>query len=273
MSTRKSGRSRVPNKKYTVDAFEGLDLESSASEAEPDLEKQQQTGPVEDSDDEDDEFGEQDAEAAAAEEKEASSGTSSEEGDVSAEELEYTQLVEDDDVSIAWSNGEPSGTPPQSKKQAQGLLKKGERMGKDPGISRKLATFDRRTRAPNSNVRIANVRGIKDIIHHQAKQVRHEYIYGPADEDVIPFIKARDKWFNQATLPTRRVNGQEGGFSYSFYYPEKMRVREKSQGLDWYHDRGGKSTIESNQLFLSVSTKDFRQCMPSPSSQNTVIGP
>jgi transcription factor C subunit 6 len=112
-------------------------------------------------------------------------------------------------------------------------------------------------------------RGIPELYHNGSKESRILYAIGPGQEDLIAYVKTRDKWLNDITLPTRktRKNGS-GGLHHSFFYPEERRQKEAKQGWTWYYEQGGRNIFTKYQrsgiLYADQGRKDLEQCL-SPS--------
>ena len=164
--TRRSGRERVPNKKYTNDAFEGLDILSSDSEEE-ELAVLEQLQDAED----DEDF----PEAQAAVEPEDESSPAEEE--ISDGSGIKTPVEEYED---AHSYASTDGEEPISDKVAS---RKGHRAQRDPNV---------------------HSRGMpENPFSSEGKYTRINLFAGQGAEDIAHIVKSRDQWAMDPTLPRR----------------------------------------------------------------------
>ncbi|KAJ9649558.1 hypothetical protein H2201_007166 [Coniosporium apollinis] len=251
---RKSGRQR-PRKKYTVDAFAGLDiniLNSSESES---------NGlPVELPEDlsDDQDYGEQNVEEEAGVADEDLSMDEGSGGDASAADNAEEQDTESDEHESVVEAGEPRMS-----------IRKGSKKLIMPGQPHK-------TRPAEDAASNFHIRGVPEGHHHAAKEIRAANTFGPAPEDITPAIKARIKWGAQATLPSRTENNLGvGGMAYSFYYDDETRDLQATEGWTWYRDEGGKTAFDSRQSTKSLSAESAVPYLPKPKSdsQSFLMGP
>ena len=167
-SIRKSGRQRAPNKKYTVDAFEGLDILSSESEV--DLEARQQLQDLKNDDDfpEDHIDGNEDEESLA-------DGVSDGSAILTPEE-EY-----EDANSYASSDSGGRGHQDTSK-----------------GRRRKSRGY--------TSTRVSDVhsRGmVENLMKADHEKSRLRLFAGSGVEDIVHVVRSRDQWAADPTLPSR----------------------------------------------------------------------
>ncbi|EON67769.1 hypothetical protein W97_07024 [Coniosporium apollinis CBS 100218] len=247
---RKSGRQR-PRKKYTVDAFAGLDinlLNSSEDEllAEPpeDLSNDQ-------------EYGENVEEGAGTADEDLSMDEGSGADASAADDAgEYGSELDEDESGVEF--GEPRVSIPRGQKR---LLIPGQPHRTKPSED------------PASNF---HIRGLPEGHHHAAKEIRAANTFGPAPEDIMPAIKARIKWGAQATLPSRTEdNAGIGGMSHSLYYDDETRELQATEGWTWYRDEGGKAAFDSRQSTQVLSAGDAIPYLPKfrSDSQSFLMGP
>ena len=206
LPSRRSGRQRVPNQKYTNDAFDGLEIFSSESEQELAILEQLQ-------DAEDD------------------------------EDFPEDQIVdepEDDDSLVEdASDGSAILTPAEEYEDAQSYASTD---GDDP-IS---AESPRRKARHHATYRDPNVhsRGLPENPFRQdGQRSRLKLFAGEGEEDILHVIKSRDQWATDPTLPRRSAlcqsvsNGEansqvEATVGWDWYYDHGGRERfAKQQGF------------------------------------------
>ena len=165
---RKSGRQRVPNKKYTVDAFEGLDILSSDSEV--DLEVLQQLEESKNDDDFPEDYGDgnEDEESLAEDVSDGSAILTPEEGH---EDAHSYASSDPEDIDLRGTKG-----------------------------------YKRKPRDCNSN-QDADVhsRGMpENPMRADREQSRFTMFSGPDVEDILHVVRSRDQWAADPTLPCRK---------------------------------------------------------------------
>ena len=216
--TRRSRRHRQPNKRYSIDAVEGTeDLIALESEVEiPDNDV---------ADNEDAEFNiDLDPEPPAQIDNE--DHLSLDEGSAGDASNQSTEDDEVEDVSNVGSDIEAAGSVK---------------------FRRKRRRFDKKPKV-NEHGAIIQVRGIPEFEKSFGKGARMEFTFGLDPDDIIPYLLARDKWSNNATLPTRHANSKGfGGMYRSFYFTAQMQERERDEGWRWYYDQNGLSRIREKQ--------------------------
>lgn len=209
---RRSGRQRVPNKKYTIDAFEGLDIFSSDSEV--DLEVLQQ---LQDSKNDDD-FPEDHVEA------------------------------NEDEESLAddASDGSAILTPAEEYEDALSYASSGS---EEPDLRGTSKRHKRKPRDCSSN-QDANVhsRGmLENPMRADHERSRVKLFSGSGAEDILHVVRSRDQWAADPTLPCRGTmchqvshtdekRQMEATVGWDWYYDqggresfaEKQRVRTLS---------------------------------------------
>ncbi|USW55743.1 Putative WD40/YVTN repeat-like-containing domain superfamily [Septoria linicola] len=239
MSALRSSRRSVPRRRYTVDAFEGIEeLQSDKSSGDEDSQ-----GEVDEDEDEDDD--DTDAFQAGAESPVPS------DDDMSAiVELGAVEEVEDDldsnagerdlddNISIA---SDPELVNPLPRKL----------------VKRKLKEF----REPTE---MAYMRGVLDNaeIHNRMSKLRRRlHYFGPTTEDTDMLIKARTKWGLEACYPSRKPKKDEsGGFGYTSAYQREMASAEEN--WKWYHEGGGKGAFKKRLAARALSAGEARSYLP-----------
>ncbi|KAL8648723.1 MAG: hypothetical protein Q9226_005882 [Calogaya cf. arnoldii] len=250
-STRKSGRTRQPNRKYANELFTGLKALDSASEHE--VEAWQHAEQNSDSD----EFDEGQALEEADEEDE-------EEDVVSSAASDASGILTPDEHS-----DNPASDPHtdiDSAQEAQGLRRTS--IPKPPYV---------RKRYPKRCDGI-HVRGIADPVLIPPKGVKPDYIYslfGNAAQDLVHMARSRDHWRHEATLPRRANATRTVGMHHFFSHPEEKRQLEATRGWDWYYDHGGRQHLSKSQASVSLGAdKAFTYLAPSSDSPRTIfMGP
>lgn len=249
MPTRKSGRTRKANKKYTVDAFEGLDILGSDSETEAEAH-------VEDdfADDGDSAF-ENLADAVDSPEGDDSSVAedtgASDRSDVATpvEENEDAMAVDDPEEAVKAMQGQP--------------LKKSRRHG-----SSRIKSM--------SDTQDVRFRGMPDPTTHAGKDILFSHLFGTGTEEIVNMARSRDKWASDPILPVRQVNERgSGGMCHSFSHTEEQRTMEATVGWDWYYDHGGKDRLTKRQKIRQLNHDEGHTYLPQSTkgSQSFLIGP
>lgn len=165
---RRSGRLRIPNKKYTVDAFEGLDILTSDSEVDLEVLQQLQDSRNDDDFPEDHVDGNEDEESIA--------------DDVSDGSAILTPEEEYEDANSYASSDPEEGDP-------QGTLK---------GYERKPMDY---TSNQDANVRS---RGMpENPVSADRERSRFQLFSGSATEDILHIARSRDQWAADPTLPRK----------------------------------------------------------------------
>ena len=222
--TRKSARSRVPNKKYSVDAFKILDIVDLDSEgtSDPVLE-------IDDLDQDEDFESEAAAEDVGAEE---GSLISSEEGS-DGSGIATPNKAPEDDLSYA---SEPDKYDSEANSKAL------------PFSSFVKKPHPLKLRKPEKDT---HYRGLGLPENHGSKDAIMRSLVGTEPGAVIDFIRARDKWINDPLLPTRKCNTRgKGGMGFPFNYSEQSRRIESTTGWVWYYEQGGRELMDDAQRTL-----------------------
>ncbi|KAG9884388.1 hypothetical protein KCV05_g19991, partial [Aureobasidium melanogenum] len=202
--SRKSGRRRQPSKKYTVDAFEGLDIGDGIplSVETPD-------------DDQDDDF-HVDTNAS----PEPPDDDLSADGAAEVDEEEYQSphgLVSDEESIIGGSEADaPTITRGFKKVKFDEIAK----MKGDPRY---------------------NPRGLLEPAARGSKELQRLFFFGPAKDDQMPALKSHYRWGAELTIPSHEANaGGFGGFTTSYYHGDAAIKAESEDGWNWYEKEGGR---------------------------------
>ena len=246
---RKSTRGRVPSKKYSIDAFDGLDILGSDSEAETQL--------VLNLDDveEDEDF---DAEAVVEDD-------AAEESDISIDEASdgsamVTPNEDHEDASSYTSETDAANTVDGAKPQKY-------------SSSRSRQVVPRDKKKPNLDNRS---RGIGSLDQYSDKETRFKSLAGTDPKDVLLMIQSRDKWTKDFTLPSRvKDRHGRGGMGHPFSYSEEKRKSEASAGWSWYYRHGGRAVMIEKQSMLPLSVGEATKYIPTYSklSHSFLMGP
>lgn len=223
MATLRSANRSAPRKRYTIDAFEGIEALQSSSSSEGSSRE-----------DEDQDTQESDDFEAAAEpedpEDEAMSG---------AEDLEPNEEVLgmasdagdhglDEDVSIA-EDSDIDTTP-----------KKRQKRNKPSVVPLEEQLF---------------VRGMPESLRDRMNDdTRKRYFLGPAKEDWEPPFSARNRWAFEPCLPSRKAASNRGGFHYSDAYVQDVENAESN--WRWYREDSGKEAFQQRQSMSKLSFED-----------------
>lgn len=218
--SRKSGRRRQPNKKYTVDAFEGLDIGDGIpmSIETPD-------------DDEDDDF-HVDANAS----PEPPDDDLSVDGAAEEDEEEYQSrhdLVSDEESIVGGSEADaPTITRGFKKVKFDEIAK----MKGDPRY---------------------NPRGLLEPAARGSKELQRLFFFGPAKDDQMPALKSHYRWGAELTIPSHEANaGGFGGFKTSYYHEDTAFKADSEDGWKWYEKEGGRESFMSYQRSTSLSPQE-----------------
>ena len=235
--TRKSGRKRVRNQKYTDDLFVKLNLEvSDGDDRTPS--RRRGEGAKHDGDFNVDQV---------SDEPELSA-----EGELSAAEASEDSAVAnpDDSEGDEMPDVQVSGYEDRPKKKHQ---------WKPPPEVHSKGISDK------------NI----DISHGSEKSFLRR-VWGTAKEDVTYYRRGRDKWANNISLPSKQPDFRGwGGMSHPFNHTAKQREMEATVGWDWYYVEGGKASFEKKQTIRALSADEGAQYVPKPaeSSHSVLMGP
>ncbi|KAI9815321.1 MAG: hypothetical protein M1827_002801 [Pycnora praestabilis] len=251
--TRRSQRKRQ-RIKYSLDAFEGLNILSDISDLAEDP-------PKHDSEDDED-FAVQDAGEAAAtpEEDNLSLDEGSDGGPMNVEESDPEAKRSDGTV-----DERPKRTPLHRKKVHQSLVEEGQGPAKDP----------RSIKSKGHNTR-THTRGVSETSKTASKQDHYKALFGTGTEDLVHCVQGRDKWCNDPVLPRRDVDKHGyGGMAHSFFHTQEKRNMEATRGWDWYYDHGGREAFGKRQKVTALSADEGLLYLPrsSKESHSVLMGP
>lgn len=243
-SNRTSGRRRLPSKKYTVDAFEGLDIDDGASL------------PIETLDDnEDDDFhvdpnaspeppdDDLSIDGAAEEEQEEDEG----------EDYQSRRDLVSDDESLAGGSEIDAPTITRGFKRV-----KFDEIAKMKGDPR------------------YNPRGLLEPAARGSKELQRLFFFGPAKNDQMPALKSHYRWGAELTIPSHEENaGGFGGFKTSYYHGDAAMKTESEEGWEWYEKTGGKESFKYHQQSISLSPQKAQVYISPAALQNCrlLMGP
>ncbi|KAF2235417.1 hypothetical protein EV356DRAFT_500282 [Viridothelium virens] len=245
---RRSHRARQPNKKYSIDAFEGIEgLAGSESEDEV----------LEDAPSDDDAEFNIDHDSELPGEAEAEDSNSVDEGSAGSISEKSKEEGGDDDESVIGSEIEV----------AQGIG--------DQALKKKKPQKLRAHVRENKDGITLYTRGTDDFQKSIAKGARLQHSLGQDPDDIIPYVLSRDKWNNDTTLPSRYASETgNGGMRRSFFHTEEMQNQEMDEGWQWYYDQQGEDTIREKQSLSSLDQEEAKRYMTFESPAQTLfIGP
>jgi transcription factor C subunit 6 len=235
--TRKSGRKRERSKKYTDDLYETLNLEISDGD---DLIPSRRPG--EDAQDDEDFDADQ----------------VFEEPDLSVEE----------NLSVAEaSEGSPIATPGESERDEMSDDQLSEEAGK-PKRKKKWK--------PPPEVHFRGLAERRNEIAHGSEGGFIDSVIGSAKADVATYLKARDMWANNISLPSKHIGGRDsGGMRHPFNHTPKQREIEATVGWNWYYLEGGKVSFQQRQTTRVLSAEESARYVPklADSSHGVLMGP
>ena len=232
---RKSGRQRVPNKRYTADAFEGLDALNSDSEKGLE-ELQQLQDQKNDHDFPEDHLGkDEDEESLAYDVSDGSAVLTPEEENEDAHS--YASL------DAAEERG-PRKTPKGHKRKAKDHSSNVDADVHSRGMLENPTKFDHE----RSRLRLFSGSGVEDILH---------------------VVRSRDQWAADPTLPSRENMCQ------LISHTDEKRQMEATVGWDWYYDEGGRESFAEKQQVRMLSLEEGLPYLPDPtdSSHSFLMGP
>ena len=240
-SNRKSGRRRQPSKKYTVDAFEGLDIGDGITGDGPSL-------PIETpDDDEDDDFRVDPNASPEPPDDDLSIDGGAEEDE---ENQPYNDLVSDGESIVGSEIDAPTMVRGFKRVKVDEIAK----MKGDPRF---------------------NPRGLLEPAARGSKELQRLFFFGPAKDDQMPALKSHYKWGAELTIPSHEANASGfGGFQTSYFHGDAAMKTESEEGWDWYH-KGGKDSFAKHQQSISLSSQKARPYI-SPAAPGTcklLMGP
>ena len=92
---------------------------------------------------------------------------------------------------------------------------------------------------------------------------------GANPQDWVDFLRSRDRWMPDPTLPTREGsrNGR-GGMCHHFSHTEDKRKMEATVGWDWYYDQGGRELFMKRQRTQTLTPDEGLAYVPKPLEQS-----
>jgi transcription factor C subunit 6 len=248
---RRSAHRSTPRRKYTVDAFEGIEeLQDVRSEheveiglGEDDDSAEEFIAAVEPSSDLDNFSG---AEDAVDEDEPVSDGVS----DAGERLLDETMSIADEDLDIT-----PKATPNFNFRQ----------------VKFHSRTLKGETSGPKTHTRGAGEQGLGGAnLHH-----RRKLCFGDTPEDISPAIDARNYWASEPTLPSRSTNKQgPGGMHGSFYVDKEAVIQAADEESKAWAKHGGMNLLFKKQRLVDITEEQVHVYHPdSDSAAAFVMGP
>lgn len=249
---RRSGRERKPNKKYTVDAFEGLNILSSDSEAAAEnLHK--------DAEDDDDFAIDEGADAAGGPDEDA---------------------ITEEDGSEASNIVTPNEDYEDASSYASGIDLPERETGHE-GDPLELGSFaEVPSFRPRKNIwnkqQNSHARGVLEPTQYGGKEDNLKYLFGTGTEDIMNLVRAMDRWASPITLPARVADTPGSrGMGYPVSHTSEKREMESTIGWDWYHDHGGRGLSSKRQRtqVLQIDEADSYMSRTLNNSYSCLMGP
>ncbi|KAK6001067.1 hypothetical protein QM012_003150 [Aureobasidium pullulans] len=218
--SRKSGRRRQPSRKYTVDAFEGLDIGDGIPLS------------VETPDDDED-------------------------GDFNMDNNASPEPP-DDDLSVNGATEEDEGeyqSPHEPVSDEESII--GGSEADAPTITRgfKKVNFDEIAKMKGDPR--YNPRGLLEPAARGSKELQRLFFFGPAKDDQMPALKSHYRWGAELTTPSHEANaGGFGGFKTSYYHRDAAMKTESEHGWQWYEKQGGRESFRTRQRSNSLSPQE-----------------
>ena len=236
---RRSTRKTQP-RKYTSDAYEGLEVPSDVVEEEQG-ERQSNQGSEADVR-EDDDYDEHSQVSVISYDQEP------------AEEDEQYETSSDD---LAGASSEDDGEDGEDDDPGTSPRKRCK--GADGDEEGQVADRDNDTFASKYDSRSY------DPLHSAGKTERYRALYGGDEQDMFSAIKCRDRWSNAAVMPSRHPDQfGRGGFHRSYFEPEPDPDCRGLPYWNWFFEQGGEETFERSQRSRELDEPEGRQYMPAP---------
>lgn len=80
-----------------------------------------------------------------------------------------------------------------------------------------------------------------------SKEDMLKFMAGGYPQDWVDFLRTKDRWLTDPTLPTRDGSKGKGGMCHHFSHTEDKRKMEATVGWDWYYDQGGRELFAKRQ--------------------------
>ncbi|KAI4745023.1 hypothetical protein E4T50_04658 [Aureobasidium sp. EXF-12298] len=224
-SNRKSGRRRLPSKKYTVDAFEGLDIDDGAPLPTETLD-----------DNEDDDFHVDPNASPEPPDDDLSVDGAAEEEDDDGEDYQSRHDLVSDEELIA--DGSEVDAPTITRGFKRVKFDEIAKMKGDPRY---------------------NPRGLLEPAARGSKELQRLFFFGPAKNDQMPALKSHYRWGAELTIPSHEENaGGFGGFKTSHYHGDAAMKAESEDGWEWYEQKGGKESFNHHQKSTFLAPEKAR---------------
>ena len=237
--SRKSGRQRVPNRKYRDDAFETLKTILSSDEDDEVLRHQ---SPQDDSD----AFPE--TQGAEDDEDEDEDGDGDGDGSLTGDGSDGSAIVTPVEENVdAYLHASPDPGSPIIPKPIKSKL-------------------EERSTQPNANHRF---RGMAEnpLKKDEARSIVKLFA-GEGLKDISHITKSRDQWVTDPTLPRR--SRLHRGFSHT----DEKHHMEATVGWDWYYVHGARERFSARQNMRTMTVEEARPyCRFADSDQEFLLGP
>ena len=235
VTPRKSGRGRIPNKKY-----EDGGLEVLKELLDSDSEQNDQIAFSEGSSLDDDEFRADTIISVPSDEDDSISGATSQSSGV------RTPVEDFDDIEDAISE--------QGESVEQSRFK-------GPSLPKYPKNWTKKETKPATHSR-----GIpENPLSGYSKISRLIPFAGPAEEDQQIVLKSMQHWVDEATLPRR------SRFRHPFSHTEEQRDLEATKGWDWFNDHGGKTIFADRQRLQPIESRECVKYLPSSTQPRATV--
>lgn len=258
-SVRRSGRNRQTNRKYFIDPYEELDGLSSGSEDHSKV--QLRTDAAEYDDDDNDFANEQENDILDEDEVDHEGLSISSKNGSSAEE---------DDADEADEANDADGADDADAKKSSPLLVSDHDSGPANHVALKDKSVPYRTRARRVPKDVVRSRG---LIEHASKVPSKEevikFMAGGHPPDWVGYLRAKDSWMTDPTLPRREGRGRgKGAMCHHPSHTEDERKMEATVGWHWYYDQGGRELFAKRQKTQILTPDEGLAYIPKPSEQS-----
>ena len=263
-TVRKSGRKRIPNKKYTIDAIEGLDILNSDSEVEIEIQQQLQESKN------DVDFPEDHIDRHEDEESLADDGASDGSPILTPEE-------EHEDPH-SYASPDPEEHPLRDSFKGHNLKSRDyiSNLDASPLLEEHPLGDSSKGHKPKSRDYVSNLdanthsRGmLENLIKNDSERSRVKLFSGLGVEDILHIVRSRDQWAVDPTLPSRKR------MRYQVSHTYEKRQMEATVGWDWYYDQGGRELFAKKQKVQVLSLEEGVSYLPKAmySSLSFLMGP
>ncbi|KAL1311224.1 hypothetical protein AAFC00_001415 [Neodothiora populina] len=224
---RKSARRKDSSKKYSVDPFDGLDLDDDLHEdsnaQNEDVRRHSRVAAYAPSDPAEDEF------------------TPGEEDNLGDEVIE-NDYADADTLHGDSDPEEPRFHGPRRRKIPEYGKSKPTRAIADPRFQ---------------------PRGLLEPATRGSKEVQRLFMFGPTLEDQGPPLQGHFKWSAEPTTPSRKATASGfGGFTRSYFLTPDIIKKEATEDWEWYDFDGGKEAFQSGQRSSKLPASEAEEYMP-----------